>query len=102
MAAKKAGYAITLHLDSATRTLVDEFSTSNCLLLEYENGANTSDDDKLRKPILTVPESPSILKSVTAKSIAQIAKHLGWGVSIQAVPFADVKVGLCTSSTFQS
>lgn len=92
VAAKKAGYPITLHLDSATRTLVDEFSTSNCLLLSYENGASTADEDKLKKPSLFVPASPSILKSVTAKSIAEIAsKTFGWNVSIAPVPFANVK-----------
>lgn len=93
IAAKKAGYAITLHLDSATRTMVDEFSTSNCLLLTYDG----DDEDKLKSPTLTVPASPSILKSVTAKSIAEIARALGWKVDITGVPFETVKVGLYLS-----
>lgn len=93
-AAKKAGYPITLHLDSATRSMIDEFSTSNCLLLSYENGQSTADAERLRKPTLVVPESPSILKSVTTKSIADIAANLlGWNVSVQPVPFQDVKSG---------
>jgi branched-chain amino acid aminotransferase len=113
LAAKKAGYAITLHLDSgkpsysvpgednplndfsctATRTLVDEFSTSNCLLLAYEQGQSTPDEEKLKKPTLYVPESPSILKSITSKSIAQIAEKIfGWKVQIAPVAFDDVKV----------
>lgn len=80
-------------LFSATRTLVDEFSTSNCLLLAYEQGQNTPDEEKLKKPTLYVPESPSILKSITSKSIAQIAdKIFGWNVKIAPVAFDSVKV----------
>jgi len=94
IAAKKAGYAITLHLDSATRTKIDEFSTSNCLLLAYEQGAGSSEAERLRKPTLYVPASDSILRSVTTKSIAQIAdKSLGWNVEHAPVEFADVKAG---------
>jgi branched-subunit amino acid aminotransferase/4-amino-4-deoxychorismate lyase len=33
MKAKKAGYALTLHLDSKTNTYIDEFSTSNFVAL---------------------------------------------------------------------
>lgn len=35
MRAKKQGYALTLHLDSKTRTHIDEFSTSNFVALTY-------------------------------------------------------------------
>ena len=35
MKAKKAGYALTLHLDSKTHTNIDEFSTSNFVALTY-------------------------------------------------------------------
>lgn len=33
--AKKAGYALTLHLDSKTHTFIDEFSTSNFVALTH-------------------------------------------------------------------
>lgn len=33
--AKKAGYALTLHLDSKTHTNIDEFSTSNFVALTH-------------------------------------------------------------------
>lgn len=78
---------------AATRSLVDEFSTSNCLLLSYEQGQNTPEADRLKKPTLYVPESPSILKSITSKSIAEIAgKIFGWEVKVAPVPFEKVKV----------
>lgn len=35
MKAKKAGYALTLHLDSKTHNYIDEFSTSNFVALTY-------------------------------------------------------------------
>jgi branched-chain amino acid aminotransferase len=74
--------------------MVDEFSTSNCLLLSYKQRAETSEDEKLKNPTLYVPESPSILKSITAKSIADIAsKMFGWEVKKAPVPFEGVKVG---------
>jgi len=93
IAAKKAGYPITLHLDSATRSMVDEFSTSNCLMLSYSS-KGSDEQQQLSSATLSVPESPSILKSVTTKSIAQIAeKTFGWTVKIAPVPFADVKAG---------
>lgn len=72
--------------------MVDEFSTSNCLLISYPSDAST-EEEKLQKSTLYVPESPSILKSVTAKSIAEIAaKILGWKVNIGPVAFKEVQV----------
>ena len=85
-------YLFTDAYHTATRTYVDEFSTSNCLLLKYQNGQATAEGDRLSNATLYVPESPSILKSVTTKSIAEIAsKVFGWQVKIAPVPFADVK-----------
>ncbi|GAA5913629.1 hypothetical protein JCM5296_003609 [Sporobolomyces johnsonii] len=84
--AKKAGYAITLHLDSKTRTFVDEFSTSNFLAIKKAASADAT-------PTLVVPTSESILKSVTTKSIIGIAQSLGWNVEPRAVPFDEVVNG---------
>jgi branched-chain amino acid aminotransferase len=73
--AKAQGFAITLHLDSKTRTHIDEFSTSNFLALR-----GTGD-----KTTLVVPESTSILKSVTTKCVIQLAKSFGWQVECRPV-----------------
>ena len=66
MAAKKAGFAITLHLDSKTRQNIDEFSTSNFLAIQKAQ-------DPSAKPKLVVPASDSILKSITTKVRSQPA-----------------------------
>lgn len=78
--ARQAGYPITLHLDSKTRTHIDEFSTSNFLGLKEAGG----------KTMLVVPESSSILKSVTTKSVIELARSFGWTVEKRAVPLAEV------------
>lgn len=78
--AKAAGYAITLHLDSKTRSHVDEFSTSNFLALKGTGDSTT----------LVVPESTSILKSVTTKSVIELAKSFGWKVEKRPVPVEEI------------
>lgn len=81
-AAKKQGYAITLHLDSASHTYIDEFSTSNALAVQKE-GDNVT---------LVVPDSTSILRSVTKLSVVDIAEKLcGWKVDLRQVAFDEVK-----------
>lgn len=84
--AKKAGYAITLHLDSATRTNIDEFSTSNFLAIKTEN-------DAAGNPVLVVPTSESILGSITTKAIIDIATSFGWVIERRVVPFEEVLQG---------
>jgi hypothetical protein len=37
-----------------------------------------------------VPESSSILKSVTTKSLVELAKGFGWRVEMRAVPWPEV------------
>lgn len=73
-AARKAGYGITLHLDSQTRTLIDEFSTSGFLgLLETT------------PPTLVVPDSRSVISSITSRSVQEIAAAWGWNVEVREV-----------------
>jgi len=80
--AKHAGYPITLHLDSKTRSHIDEFSTSNFVALLDQGGEN--------KKTFVVPESVSILKSVTTKSLMELARGFGWGVEMRVVPWPEV------------
>ncbi|PWO01399.1 branched-chain amino acid aminotransferase II [Tilletiopsis washingtonensis] len=82
-AAKAQGYPITLHLDSANHTHVDEFSTSNALALASKDGKQT----------LVVPESPSILRSVTKLSVCDLARRMGWTVERRPLAFDEVKRG---------
>jgi branched-chain amino acid aminotransferase len=73
--ASKQGYGITLHLDSRTRTEIDEFSTSGFIGVKVEGEATT----------LVVPDSENVIKSVTSDSICEIAKSLGWRVDVRKV-----------------
>lgn len=79
-AARKAGYGITLHLDSQTRTMIDEFSTSGFLgVLETTP-----------KPTLVVPDSSSVISSVTSSSVQQIAEGWGWNVEVRKVHLEEL------------
>ena len=73
--ARTEGYGITLHLDSRTRSEIDEFSTSAFVGVNKE-GENIT---------LVVPDSKNVIESVTADSVCEIAKSLGWKVEKRAV-----------------
>lgn len=74
--ASKDGYGITLHLDSATRSEVDEFSTSGFI------GALQGEDGKIT---LVAPDSPNVINSVTSDSVLRIAESFGWAVEKRSV-----------------
>ncbi|RYP42071.1 hypothetical protein DL767_000583 [Monosporascus sp. MG133] len=78
--AAKAGFAITLHLDSETRSLVEEFSTSGFV------GFVTADG----KRELYVPETNNAIRSVTSDSLLAVANEQGWKVHRENVPFAGL------------
>lgn len=80
--ARTAGYDITLHLDSATHTEVDEFSTSGFIGALVEGESVT----------IVVPDSHNVIDSVTSESVQGIAKSLGWKVEKRSVSF---HVGHC-------
>lgn len=69
MRAKKEGYSVGLYLDAKTNSFVEEFSTSNFLAID-KHGAYVT------------PKSPTILASVTNKSLMDIATDEGWLNSI--------------------
>lgn len=66
--AYKAGYGITLHLDSKTRSVIDEFSTSAFIGVK-------KDGDKVK---LVASNSKNVIQSVTGDSILRIAESFGW------------------------
>lgn len=73
--ARREGFDITLHLDSATHSEVDEFSTSGFL------GALVDGDNVT----IVVPDSNNVIKSVTSESVQGIAKSFGWKVEQRSV-----------------
>ncbi|KAI9745831.1 MAG: hypothetical protein M1818_000512 [Claussenomyces sp. TS43310] len=82
-AAKAEGYPVTLHLDSRTRTEVEEFSTSGFL------GVKAGADEKT--PLLVVPDSKNVIASVTSDSCVEVAKSLGWTVEKRPILYEELE-----------
>lgn len=74
-AARAKGYEITLHLDSQTRTEIDEFSTSGFIGVKDAEGKIT----------LAVPDSKSVIASVTSNSCLDIGESLGYTIERRSV-----------------
>lgn len=68
--AKREGFDITLHLDSQTRTEIEEFSTSAFI------GVKTDGDNIT----LVIPDTQNVVSSVTSDSVQELAKSFGWAV----------------------
>ena len=93
--ASKEGYGITLHLDSKTRTEVDEFSTSGFVGIKKEGDG----DSDYR---MIVPDSKNIIKSVTSESVFELATSFGWKTERRPVrPTLPVSVARRLRLTFQ-
>jgi branched-chain amino acid aminotransferase len=71
------GYGITLHLDSKTRSVIDEFSTSAFIGVK-------KDGDKIK---LVASNSKNVIQSVTGDSILRIAESFGWETESREVSY---------------
>lgn len=78
MLSKKRGYPIGLYLDAKTQTVVEEFSTSNFVGI-----------DNARK-VYATPMSPSVLPSITNKSLMTIAEDEGLTVETRDIPIDEL------------
>ncbi|KAL9128780.1 MAG: hypothetical protein Q9217_002609 [Psora testacea] len=78
--AREEGFGITLHLDSKTRTVIDEFSTSGFVGVKQEGEQFT----------IVVPDSKNVIKSVTSDSVCQIAKSFGWKVECRPISYEEL------------
>ncbi|KAF3762788.1 branched-chain amino acid aminotransferase II [Cryphonectria parasitica EP155] len=78
--ARSEGYDITLHLDSATHTEIDEFSTSGFI------GALVDGDSVT----IVVPDSNNVINSVTSESVQGIAESFGWKVVKRPIKYAEL------------
>lgn len=80
--ARNEGFGITLHLDSKTRSEIDEFSTSGFLGVKQEDNQVT----------VVVPDSKNVIKSVTSESVCQIAQDvLGFKVEKRPILYKELK-----------
>ena len=81
MDAHRNGFDENLYLDPATRTKIEETGGANVLLVRKDG-------------TLVVPKSPSILPSITRRSLVYIAKEiLGMQVEEREVLFDEVRRG---------
>lgn len=79
--ARTEGYGITLHLDSKTRSEIDEFSTSGFIGIRKDGEQIT----------LVVPDSKNAIKSVTSDSVCEIAKSFGWSVECRPIKYEELQ-----------
>lgn len=82
-AAKQKGFYMTLHLDSATQSEIDEFSTSGFVGVIRPEGSDG-------KGTLVVPDAKQVIDSVTSDSIQTIARSLGYTVEKRPVKYAEL------------
>jgi branched-chain amino acid aminotransferase len=82
---KHEGYPVELYLDAKEHKYIEEFATSNFI--------------GIKNNCYVTPDSPSILPSVTNKTLKQIAADLGMKVDVRPVPFEELgsfsEVGAC-------
>lgn len=78
--ARSEGFGITLHLDSKTRTVIDEFSTSAFIGIREDQGQYT----------LAVPDSKNVIRSVTSDCVCEIARSMGWTVECRPVTYEEL------------
>ena len=78
--ARNEGFGITLHLDSQTRTEIDEFTTSGFMGLKKTGNGYT----------VAVPNSKTVLKSVTSDTVCKIAESFGWKVECRPVKYEEL------------
>lgn len=79
--AKKDGFGITLHLDSKTRSEIDEFSTSGFIGVKKTGEQVT----------LVVPDSKNVIRSVTSESVCDIARRIfGYQVEKRRIEYDEL------------
>lgn len=79
MRSKKKGFPIGLYLDAATQSTIEEFSTSNFVGIDSKN-----------KKYVT-PKSPSVLPSITNKSLMTLAAEEGLKVEAREIPIEEME-----------
>ena len=79
--AKKEGYGMILHLDSAKHEEIDEFSTAGFIGVKA---------NRLDEVTLVVPDSKCIIESVTSTSILKIAESFGWRTEKRPIQYSEL------------
>lgn len=79
MMSKQKGFPIGLYLDAATQLTIEEFSTSNFVGIDSKNNKYIT------------PKSPSVLPSITNKSLMTIAAEEGMTVEAREVLIEELE-----------
>lgn len=79
--AKKKGFYLTLHLDSATMSEVEEFGTSAFIGVRPQEGG---------KGALVVPKSNAVIDSVTSDTLQTLAEELGYTLERRTVKYTEL------------
>ena len=101
--ARAKGYGLTLHLDSATHTAIDEFSTSAFIGVKLDGATAEPDrageahlqkqkeeeEEEEEKYTLVVSDSDQIVASITCDSVCEIARSFGWTVEKRRIGAAE-------------
>ncbi|KAI0483321.1 branched-chain amino acid aminotransferase II [Xylariaceae sp. FL0804] len=83
--ARGQGYGITLHLDSATREEVDEFSTSGFIGVLRGEGEGEGDE-----VTMVVPDSRNVIESVTSESVCELGRSFGYKVERRSIKYSEL------------
>ena len=83
--ASASDYGILLHLDSKTRTEIDEFSMSGFVGIKMDG-----DGDRDSSYTVVVPYPKRVIESVTSDSVCEIARDLGWRTERRTVRYEEL------------
>lgn len=90
-AARARGYGITLHLDSRSRSEIDEFSTSAFIGVKRDRQSDAGSGAGSGAITLVQPASKNVIESVTAASVCAIGERLfGYRVEKRPVPYSEL------------
>jgi branched-chain amino acid aminotransferase len=81
--ASASDYGILLHLDSKTRTEIDEFSMSGFVGIKMDGDGDSS-------YTVVVPYPKRVIESVTSDSVCEIARDLGWRTERRTVRYEEL------------
>ncbi|KAK1145053.1 hypothetical protein N8T08_004482 [Aspergillus melleus] len=78
------GFGITLHLDSRTRSEIDEFSTSAFIGVRKDPASGVV--------TLVQPDSKNVIDSVTAESVCELGRRMfGFAVERRRIAYEEIK-----------
>lgn len=88
--ARRHGFGITLHLDSARHEEVDEFSTSGFIGAVRSTTGDADGHSDRDAVTLVVPDSKCVIDSVTSSSVLDIGRSFGWRIEQRPIKYDEL------------